>query len=408
MTVNLSQQTRFLIVDDDELILDVCKDQVQNLGYADVETALNGNIALGKLISATAPYDIIICDLNMPEMNGVEFLRHLAECNFEGGLIIVSGEDARIQKIAYEMAASRKINILGTITKPITPIALQELIDQFKPVSKAGQVLSLPEVLSEEELRRGIFGDGDELTLYYQPIVHLRSGEIEAVEALARWAHASRGMLGPDTFVPLAEENGLINDLTNKIFLEALRQAGVFLEEGGFFRISVNFSIQSFLTDGFVDNIIKLCEQAAIDPAKLVLEFNEHKLLEQVDQCLESMMRLRFKRFGMSIDDFGVGGSSIQQLERIPFTELKVSRSFVSGASQSEFAKSVLAESVTIARSLGMKSIAKGVESLADWIMVEELGFDYAQGRFCGAPMAPEDLAKFIGDWSPPPRRSVS
>jgi len=130
MSVIRTSQTRFLVVDDDEFVLDVYEDLLQNLGYQNVEKARNGNIALGKLISTEDHYDILICDLNMPEMNGIEFLRQLDECEFGGSLIIASGESPKVRSIANEVAANRKINVLGTISKPVTQATLQRLIDQ--------------------------------------------------------------------------------------------------------------------------------------------------------------------------------------------------------------------------------------------------------------------------------------
>lgn len=406
MSAQLTSQAKFLVVEDDELVRDLTVDLLRGLGYVEIDTAINGNAALGKVISSTHPFDIIICDLNMPEMDGVEFVRHLDECGFAGGLIIVSGEEKRVLDIARDMASGRNINILDAIRKPYTQVDLEAVLGRYTPVERqqSGSGISPLEILGEEELRQGIFGDGEELLLLYQPIVHIRSGEITAVEALARWKDPQRGLFGPEVFLPTAEQFGLVTDLTRKVLNIALQQLVEFQKKGEYLKMSINCSTDSFETNEFANELVNATTEYSIRPSALVLEFSERPLIDRVDSCKEAFMQLRFKRVGLSIDDFGISNLSLEQIERIPFTELKVSRAFVSGAHQSEFARTKLEEAAKMAKLLSMESIAKGVESVTDWQFVEKLGFSCAQGTFCSPPLTPENLLNFLDSWKPPPR----
>lgn len=400
--VPINTELNFLLVDDDELLLGVYAGILNNFGYDLVDSASNGNIALGKVISGARPYDIIICDLNMPEMDGVEFLRHLNESQFDGGLILASGENHRVLNIANDMAGQHNLNILGAIAKPVVPIVLQELIAGYEPRTMARERFEPVSVISEDEIEQEIQGETDSLTLYLQPIVRLRSGEVASVEALARWNHEERGLLGPETFIPTAVACGQITALSRLIFKKAIEQTAGLLEESGFLRISVNFSVESFKSPRFVDDLVQATKSAGIEPARLVLEVSERQLHEQASECMEALMNLHFQRYGLSIDDFTCNEESLANLEKIPFTELKVSRAFVNGAVHSRFAREMLHRSVSLARKLGMESVAKGIRSIDDWNLVEEAGFDYAQGTYCGSAMSAEKLKQHLDNWVPP------
>lgn len=404
MTVENEIATSILIVDDDSLMLNLTKQILTQLGYSRIDTAINGRIALGKLITTEIPYDVIICDLNMPEMDGFEFMRHAKESNFEGSLILFSGEDRRMLEITRDLAAELKLNVLGALSKPVSPIELKELLDELRPAQSEKRVAATIDPITREELEAGIEGDGDELLMYYQPVVHIRSGEVSGVETLARWHHPKRGVLPPYTFIPLAEQTGLIDALTLKIFRMAAQQTVEWIKEGYFLKTSVNFSISSLSNSEFANNLIAIADEVGIDPQLMILELDEKQVMENAAGCMEVMMRMRFNKFGLSVDDFGTGNSSFEQIKRIPITEFKIARSFVHDAAKNSGSKAILEASVNLAKSLKIEIVAKGVENRSDWDLVESLGYDCVQGSFCANAMPIEKFADFMDNWRAPLR----
>lgn len=390
---------RYLVVDDEDFVLNLSKRILGTLGCTNVDTANNGSTAILKLVAAVEPYDIVICDLNMPEMDGIEFMRHAAEREFAGGVIYLSGEDERMLESVRDLARSYELNILGAISKPLQPAALKQLLERFSPKQPKGRYTP-QEPISEAELRAGMLDHA--LQLVYQPKINIRTGTIDGVETLARWQHAERGMLGPGAFIPLAEQTGLIDELTFAIYRRAAAQVGEWVTAGRQLKTSINIAANTFDHPDLAGILNEAAQQQGVDPSQLVLEVTESQVMHNVRNCLEIMMRLRMKKYGLSIDDFGTGHSSLAQLKQIPFTELKIDRAFVNGAAHDGVARAILESSVALARNLKMEIVAEGAETREDWDLVEQLGCDYVQGFYCAKPMPNEDLLTFLETWTGP------
>jgi len=209
-----------MIVDDEPSILDLTQRHLEKMGYCNITPCLDGQSAMEKYQENTNTFDIIISDLNMPEMNGVEFLRHLSEEGYCGGIILLSGEDQRILEVAKDLAKARNLNVIGYISKPFKREALELLLSHYSPQDPKISALLL-DTISEEELRTGM--DGDELLIVYQAKTKLDTGKVVGVEALARWNHRERGILPPYTFISLAERCQLIDELTYNIYRKTLK-----------------------------------------------------------------------------------------------------------------------------------------------------------------------------------------
>lgn len=395
-----STDLRFLVVDDEQFVRNLAVRLLKRLNHHYVATASDGHEALAFLGAVTEPVDIVICDLNMPGMDGVEFVRHVSTESFAGGIIYFSGEDERLLETATDLARSRGIQVLGSILKPLTPDGLASLIRQYQPNVAVPTARPAQASISENELREGLTGDN--LQLVYQPKIAVASGEILGVETLARWQHQDRGVLAPPAFIPVAERCGLINDLTYRIIADAMAQTGSWLEDGIRLKVSVNVSVNTFTLDGFAGFLLDTVESQGVNPSNVVLEVTETQLMENASNCLEVLMQLRLKRFGLSIDDFGTGHSSLEQLRRIPFTELKIDRAYVHAAEQNKTARTILESSVDLGKRLGMEIVAEGAENREDWDLVESLGCHWVQGFYCARPMSSEALQDFIGGWTGP------
>ena len=399
MSENDLSSLNILVVDDEVFILTLSVRILNNLGCNNIETADNGATALDIINKSDKAFDIIICDLNMPEMDGIEFMRHASSKEFTGGMILLSGEDERMLETARDLAKAHKLNILGVISKPLKPDNIKDLLQSFKPAEqKKAWTPQAP--ISEDELREGIYGDG--LKLVFQPKVRITDGQVSGVETLARWDHKERGILGPGAFIPLSEKCGLIDDLTFSIYKKAMRQVGEWFANGIDLKTSVNFSVNTFKLPDFPDFLIQTAQNEGIDLANVVLEITETQVMENAINSLEILMRLRMKKFGLSIDDFGTGQASMEQLKRIPFTELKIDRAFVYDAANDSGARAILESSVILAKSLKMEIVAEGAETREDWNLVESLGVDYVQGFYCAKPMPNEQLMEFMENWTGP------
>ena len=387
-----------MLVDDEPSILDLASRFLEQMGCRKITPCQSGQSALEKYRESTNSFDVIICDLNMPEMNGVELIRHLSEENFRGGIILLSGEDERILETAKDLAKARNLNVLGYISKPFNREALEILLLEYTPQDLKISAPLLDDI-SEEELRAGM--NGDELLIAFQAKTNLATGEVIGVEALARWNHSERGLLPPYTFIPLAERCQLIDELTYSIYRKTLSQIRTWHEKDIILKVSINISVNSFTTDGFVDFLIQTAEEYNIDPDLIIFEITESQVMENALDCLEMLVQLRMKNFGLSIDDFGTGHSNMVQLKKIPFTELKIDQSFVGGACEDSTARTILESSVDLAKKLKIYTVAEGVETEAELALVKEIGCDQIQGYLIAKPMLADDFEKFIQSMPP-------
>lgn len=385
---------RVLVVDDSPFTRQTFSRALRNLGVEDVAMAADGRSALARLQEASA--DIVICDLNMPEMDGVEFLRHLADTSFRGGVVLVSGEGRRMLSTVETLAGAHDLQVLGAVEKPVRTSELARLLSLDKPA--APRRGPRPDTaVSPEDLRAGI--ENDELTLFYQPKIQVASREVVGAECLVRWLRADGGMVPPDAFIAVAEAHDLIDLLTERVFEMAVRQGGAWKRQGLELKLSVNISMKNVHRIDFPEYIVGQTEKAGLPADSIILEVTETQLMQDLVKPLEILTRLRLKGVGLSIDDFGTGYASFEQLKSIPFGELKIDRAFVNGAASEPAARAILETTVDLARKLDMTVVAEGAETQEDWDLVHALGIDLLQGYFIARPMPEDAFAAWVSDW---------
>lgn len=380
-----------LVVDDKQFSRTMVATALNSIGVENITFAADGREALSSLEAANA--DIVICDLNMPEMDGIEFLRHLAEADFQGSVVLVSGEDRRILDTAESLAGAHNLNVLGAVEKPIKAATLAEILGRWTGDGGARK-RNPAEQVGESELKSAI--ENDELVVFYQPKVDVATGSIFGAESLVRWQRPDGAMVPPDAFIPVAEEHGLIDELTRVVFTKAVRQSGDWLRTGLELKISVNISMMNLEQIDFPEFIAAEAEEAGLGAKNVILEVTETQLMHDIITPLETLTRLRLKGIALSIDDFGTGYSSMEQLKSIPFTEMKIDRAFVNRAADNPTARSILESTVDLAKRLDMSIVAEGVENQDDWDLVAELGIDLVQGYFVAKPMPADEF----GDWA--------
>lgn len=383
------------MLDDESFMLKLLNRVLANLGFTSVTLCDSGLAALESIDSGPRP-NLILLDLNMPEMDGIEFVRHLVERQYTGSLILVSGEDERMLQTAEKLVQAHKIPILGHLHKPVRPESLSLLLDKWTPPSSGGQGRP-KKVYHGEELRAALANH--ELINYYQPKVAVASGEVIGVETLVRWNHPVDGIVFPDMFIGVAEAFGLIDELTQVVFSNALTQAKAWRDAGIGLRVAVNVSMDNLASLSFLNFVAEMTAEVGIAPQDIVLEVTESRLMQDTRAPLEILTRLRLKRFKLSIDDFGTGHSSLAQLRDIPFDELKIDQGFVHRAWSDETLRAMYDASLSLARQLGMEVVAEGVEDRNDWDLLQRTGCDLAQGAFVSRPMLPAELPLWIETW---------
>lgn len=385
---------KITVVDDDVFLLKLMQRMLTLQGYATVNCYESGAHALAG-IDKDAP-ELIFLDLNMPDMDGIEFVRHLVQRSFDGSLIVVSGEDTRMLQAAEKLVKAHQINILGVLQKPVVPEALSALLTQWKPAD-AEKARAASKIYSIEQLREAL--DRGELINYYQPKVAVESGRVVGVETLVRWQHPLDGLVMPDSFISLAEDSGLIDQLAERVLQLALQQTISWEQQGVHLPLAINISMENLASLDFVDLLTARMADAGVLPSDITLEITESRGMRDPAIMLDTLTRLRLKRFVLSMDDFGTGYSTLAQLRDIPFEEFKIDRSFVHKAWVDQRIRAMFDTSLSLAKQLGMTVVAEGVENVNDWDFLRKTTCDYAQGYFIAKPMPGDDLPAWIQAW---------
>lgn len=384
-----------LVVEDDDFQRRMVVNMLYALGATAVSAADNGRHALEFIRSDTArPIQIVLCDLNMPEMDGLEFLRHLGQKHADVAVIIISALESRLLGLVQRMAALYEITLLGVVEKPVSPERLQTLLSNYHPVDHRRISTTEPAQFSLEEIRQGI--QDAQFEPFFQPKIDLKTGAMIGAEALARWRHPNHGIVGPQAFIPLLEDSGNIDDLTFLMLEKSARACRQIHEAGYPLSVSLNLSRVSLHDAGLADKIARVVQQTGLNPKHLILEITETAAMTEVAHALENLARLCMKGFALSIDDYGTGYSSLQQLTRIAFSELKIDQFFIKDLAQHDALRIVVQSSIDMARSLGVRSVAEGVETQEDWDALTELGCDTVQGFFIAKPMDLKSFRKLI------------
>lgn len=385
-----------LVIDDEVFALKILTRRLRALGLGEVRSYERARDALRALDGGHCGSDLIFCDLQMPEMDGVEFIRHLVGMGYKGGLVLVSGEGERILRAAEKLARGHELKVLGTLQKPITSGKLQQVLGRTAPYASVSPRVGRKSY-GAGALRRAI--SRGELINHYQPQADFASAAVTGVEALVRWRHPEDGLVFPDQFVHVAEESGLIDGMTRAVLKTALHDARRWLDEGFPLRVSVNVSMANLAALDFPDMVERAASDARFSVRDLMLEVTESQLMRNPLASLDILTRLRIKRISLSIDDFGTGHASFAQLRDIPFNELKVDRSFIHGAWRDASLRAIVEASLGMARNLGMKTVAEGVEDRDDWDCLRAIGCDLVQGWFIAKPMPADELPAWIQGW---------
>ncbi|HZZ91196.1 MAG TPA: EAL domain-containing response regulator [Usitatibacter sp.] len=387
------EDLRFLVVEDQGFQLWITGKMLEDLGARYVFSAADGAAALQVIAEREPPIDIIISDVDMPGMDGMEFMRHLAAAKYSASVILASALEPRLLGGIETMARAYNLNVLGVITKPVTAKKLESLVAQHGSKPPRRPAAALPS-FTRDDLAEGL--RRREFVPYFQPKVDVLNGAVKGAEALARWKHPQHGIIRPGAFIRAMEEGGLIDELTLLILWQAASECIRWRAASVDASVAVNVSATSLGSIEFGNQLHETVVEAGLDARHVVLEVTESPGAPDAGALLENLSRLRMRGFGLSIDDYGTGHSSMERLATAPFTELKIDQSFVRLALTHQPSRAMLESGLEMAKKLRITPVAEGIESRVEWDLILSLGCDLAQGYFIQRPTEAGEFQEWV------------
>jgi EAL domain-containing protein (putative c-di-GMP-specific phosphodiesterase class I)/CheY-like chemotaxis protein len=390
-------QLQFLVAEGDPGQRQALVDMLRRLGAAQVVDVPDGHGVLRHLSADFVPaVNIAILDLALPGIDALELIRRLAENGSRAGIIVAGAQKSDVLFSIETMAQAYGVDLLGAIAKPVGEQRLQTLIGNYQGARADSGVKPGP-VFSFAEVGRGL--QAREFDPFFQPKIELETGLVKGLEMFARWRHPEHGVLGPAAFMRALEENKRIDFLDWSMIEKSVAACRTLHDKGIPISVSINVDQATLAHPQFMAQIGACLERHRILADYITFEMTESAVLSAEPHFLERLLRLRMQGFGLAIDDYGTGRSNLQLLAAVPFTELKIDRSFVDGASRRRAISTVLKSCLGLARSLDRRSVAVGVETKQDWDFLQGLGCTYAQGYYIAKPMPVEEFPDWLNDW---------
>lgn len=368
-----------LVIDDERAFGEFVVKVATQIGFN--ATATDNATDFRRLLDETSPA-VVVLDLQIPDVDGLELLHELGERHCRARIVLLSGADSRILDSARRLGDELGLAMAPPIQKPIRAAALSQALAELGKSFRCDlTAASLAQAMSE-----------DRLFLLYQPKVEVKTGRMVGVEALVRLRADDGSTVPPDAFIPLAEQSEQIDRLTERVIALAFPQAAAWHAQGLDLRMAVNLSAKNIHDRQLPDTLAAKCREAGVPPQSITLELTETTFTADGIILLEVLGRLRLKGFHLSIDDFGIGYSSIAQLLRLPFSELKVDQSFVTNLDRVRESRVVTKTIIDMAHNLGLSAVAEGVETEAVMCLLAEFGCDIAQGYLFSKPVDAERI----------------
>jgi EAL domain-containing protein (putative c-di-GMP-specific phosphodiesterase class I)/ActR/RegA family two-component response regulator len=385
----------FLVVEDHEFQRRCLSQLLTSLGATSVQSAIDGQAALKLIADCEHPIDIVICDVKMPGMDGMEFVRRWSERADPTSLILMSAIEPDLLASVANMALAYKARLLGVAGKPATAAKLTPLIELHRarasvPVANGG--------FSFQELTQA--WTDDEFECWFEPQINLTSGALRSMCAVPRWRHPAKGVLGPDSFMTAVHARGLEDDLAWLLLQHATAQCRRWQADGDALLVSVPLAFLSLADVNLAPRIQHILQREGLDPRAMILSVDESALVgADLGRVLENLARLRLLGFGLAIDDFGGGCMEVDKLSLAAFTELRIKSSFVAGVDCDESARAGLAVALETAERLKVRSVATGVGSKDEWNLLHGWGCGYGEGPFIAPAMAGADVPRWLRRW---------
>ncbi|MBW3695079.1 EAL domain-containing protein [Vibrio sp. T187] len=391
------KQKQIVVIDDSPAILMVMQSMLQELGYTNIVTSSNPSQALSHIKQHPEKYSAVFTDLNMPEIDGMEVIKQLGEMNYPGGVCIISDMDHRVIGLAANIARQHRVHLIGNLAKPIDLKGLEKSLSKLHQLN----LRRSPDdaTLTYDELLCCI--NNHYITPYYQPKVDLQTQEIKGVEVLARICRPGEtNAILPGRFIDMAHQHLVLDEITNQIIHQVMEDMPTLTTIfGKDIHVGLNLSPSQLMDSKHSEYLHQLVTERNIPHHQLVIEITEEYAVKTTEQ-LESLNRFRLRGFGLSLDDFGVGFTNLQQLKHLPFTELKIDRSLILGIQNDTFNQVVVDSLVKIADNLDFLLIAEGMESIEELNYLEQhYQHMLVQGFLICPPKPLESLVHWYKSW---------
>jgi EAL domain-containing protein (putative c-di-GMP-specific phosphodiesterase class I)/AmiR/NasT family two-component response regulator len=385
-----------LVVDDSPSHRLVAAEYLREIGFAHVHEAQDGNEAL-RILQTLEAVDLILTDLSMPGMDGIELLGCLAKANKQYFISVMSSVPRDVLDAVQGIAEASSLELLAVMPKPLTLLDMRSLLENSDP--DLHMVNALRPQLDFTANDVSLAMEAHELRLYFQPKVNIIDKRLVGFEALARWLHPAHGVLPPIAFIHHVEQG----DLALRFFYQLLNSACDILKTmhvpAPGIHCSINLPVPLLDCVELVDKMQAIVEAKGVDSKFIVIEVTETTLMSNLATFLGALTRLRLKGFSVAMDDYGTGYSSMKQLSRCPFNEIKIDKEFVHDAANSQKKLAILTSAISMSLRLNLKVVAEGVETEDDWNQLSALGCDIAQGYYISRPIPEEKVLPWIAAW---------
>lgn len=395
---------RFLVVEDHDVQRRLLVQILANLGASDVLEAGDGHAALRLMGETDRPIDIMVTDLSMPGMDGIELIRRVGEGGSGVSIILSSALAPELLASVANMAQAYNVKLLGMVRKPPSAVKLAPLIEQYvadrtSPGAAGEQDFSLA-AIAQAFVR-------DEFESRFEPTVNLASLAVEGVQAVPVWRHPVRGELPAPDFLPAVKSYGLADDIAWMMLRKCAAQSAAWRRGGLELGISVGLGLDSLAELELAARIEKVVRREGADPRGLVLGIGEDAVEAASARALENLVRLRVLGFGLAVDEFGTGSMAAPPLARIAFNALKISRTFVKPKKKGKPVWDGLAVALGVAQQLRVVAVADGIATPDDWNLLQELQCHRGQGPLIAKPLAGDAVPDWLKTWPPRAQRGV-
>ena len=387
----MSTSDRIVVIDDDRVVGEIVSALAKAMGLQ-CDVTRTPDEFFGHVGSDTS---VILLDLVMPEMDGIEILRLLGERNCKARIILMSGINIRVIETDKKLAESLGLSVIGHLQKPFPINNLQDLLSaNIAPEEPVDQVSEPQLAIPDQDFYRAL--DRNEFVLFYQPQINISTGVVTGIEALSRWNHPELGLVFPDNFISRIESLGLMDRFCWITAERALDEVKQFSGPNGYLpRLAINVSVSSLRDLKFPDIFMNLARKYDFPAERIVLEITESGLME-FSLALDVLTRLRMRNFQLSIDDFGTGYSMMKQLQNVPAIELKIDRTFVKNMHANHADLVMVEKIIEMGHELEMEVIAEGVETEDQFRILRERGCDGAQGYLFSRALPPSELLSWL------------
>ncbi|PXX48036.1 EAL domain-containing response regulator [Aquitalea magnusonii] len=384
--MQLTTMQDVLIVDDSHLHRQLASELCSQLGFTHIRHAVNGEEGMA-LVRQQLP-DLILLDLEMPRMDGVQVMQQLALEKLAPYIILTSGKDYILISTLELMGSGLGLPVLGGLKKPLQAGELQDLLARLSTQAAHGKESYA--LCDAADIRQAL--EQQQIIPHYQPKVDLGSGQLKGVEMLARWRHPGGGLIMPGSFIPVIEQYGWATELTLTMLEQGLQQWQDWARQGLRLPLSINLSARSLQGSTLISEMESRLQRSRVPARYITFEITETAIADNLSEAIGMAARLRLAGFGLSIDDFGTGFATLQQLTRFPFTELKIDQSLVTAIGHKPHLQAITNSIIELGQRMQLTTVAEGIETQQDMELMQTRGCNLGQGYFIARPMEAAQL----------------